>query len=50
MSPRSFSYFLRREESPVRLVRHDRGVAHPARLIFDAIMSAPELPAKRLEV
>lgn len=49
MSPACFSYFLRHEESPVRLV-HGDGVAQAARSIFDTIMSAPDLPAKRLEV
>jgi hypothetical protein len=50
MSPACFRYFLWRVGSPVRLVRGDDSVAQAARLIFDAIMSAPDLPMKRLGV
>ena len=50
MSPACYLYFLRRMESPVRPVRGDDCVAQAARLVFDAIMSVPDLPAKRLGV
>jgi hypothetical protein len=50
VSPACYRHFLWREESPVRLARGDDVVTRAARLIFDAIMSAPDLPAKRLGV
>jgi len=50
MSPACYLYFLLRVKPPVRVVRGDDGSTRAARLIFDAIMSAADLPAKRLGV
>jgi len=47
MSPACYRYFMNRVEPPVRSARLDDGITRTARLVFEAIMSAPDLPEER---
>jgi hypothetical protein len=47
MSPACYRYFMNRVEPPVRVARLDDGVTQTARLVFDAVMSAPDIPDER---
>lgn len=43
MSPACYRYFMNRVE-PVKVDRRDDGITQAARLVFEAIMSAPDIP------
>jgi hypothetical protein len=47
MSPACYRYFMNHVEPPVRVARLDDGITRGARLVFEAIMSAPDLPEER---
>jgi hypothetical protein len=47
MSPACYRYFINRVEPPVRVARLDDGTTRTARLVFEAIMSSPDLPEER---
>jgi hypothetical protein len=47
MSPACYRYFMNRVEPPARAARLDDGITRTARLVFGAIMSAPDLPEER---
>jgi hypothetical protein len=47
MSPACYRYFMNRVKPALQVARLDDGVTRTARLIFEAIMSAPDLPEER---
>jgi hypothetical protein len=47
MSPACYRYFMNRVELPVWVARLDDDFWRTARLVFEAIMSAPDLPEER---